>query len=139
MIADAAGLVGPDKNWCPVNPTTFESTLQKDIHVIGDASIAGAMPKSGYSANSEAKVCANNIVALMNGKEITEMSGHQHLLQLPLRQGSSQRDRRVQGERREAGHRGRSRFRCRLAAISSEVEAIYAESWLKNILTEMST
>jgi sulfide dehydrogenase [flavocytochrome c] flavoprotein subunit len=75
MIAVTAGVVGPDKNWCPVNPTTFESTLQKDIHVIGDSCIAGAMPKSGYSANSEAKVCATNIVALMNGKEITEMSG----------------------------------------------------------------
>jgi NADPH-dependent 2,4-dienoyl-CoA reductase/sulfur reductase-like enzyme len=75
QIAVAAGLVGDDKNWCPVNPTTFESTKQAGIHVIGDACIAGAMPKSGYSANSEAKVCAMNIVALMNGKELTEMSG----------------------------------------------------------------
>jgi sulfide dehydrogenase [flavocytochrome c] flavoprotein subunit len=74
QIAVAAGLVGDDKNWCPVNPTTFESTKQAGIHVIGDACVAGAMPKSGYSANSEAKICATNIVALMNGKETTEMS-----------------------------------------------------------------
>ncbi len=74
-IAHVAGLVGGDKKWCPVNPTTFESTLHKDIHVIGDACIAGAMPKSGYSANSEAKVCATNVVALLNGKDTTEMSG----------------------------------------------------------------
>ena len=47
----------------------------KGVHVIGDACVAGAMPKSGYSANSEAKVCATNIVALMNGRELTEMSG----------------------------------------------------------------
>ena len=33
------------------------------------------MPKSGYSANSQAKVCAINVVALMNGKELTELSG----------------------------------------------------------------
>ena len=32
-------------------------------------------PKSGYSANPEAKICATNIVALMNGKETTEISG----------------------------------------------------------------
>ena len=49
QIAVATGLVGEDKNWCPVNATTFESTKRPGIHVIGDASNAGAMPKSGYS------------------------------------------------------------------------------------------
>ncbi|MFN4166614.1 MAG: FCSD flavin-binding domain-containing protein, partial [Ferrovibrio sp.] len=74
-IAVQAGLVGDDKKWCPVNADTFESTKHKGIHVIGDASIAGAMPKSGYAANSEAKVCATNIVNLMNGRPVTPLSG----------------------------------------------------------------
>ncbi len=68
-IASTTGLVN-DKGWCPVNLKTFESTLHKDIHVIGDASIATGMPKSGYAANSEAKVCAAAVVALLNGKEV---------------------------------------------------------------------
>ena len=37
--------------------------------MIGDASIAKGMPKSGYAANSEAKVCAHSVAALLNGKE----------------------------------------------------------------------
>ncbi|MBT3309610.1 MAG: FAD-dependent oxidoreductase [Gammaproteobacteria bacterium] len=65
-IAFTAGLV--DKSgWCPVDLHTFESTIRKNIHVIGDASQAKGMPKSGYAASSEAKVCAAGIVALLKG------------------------------------------------------------------------
>ncbi|MEN8178572.1 MAG: FCSD flavin-binding domain-containing protein [Pseudomonadota bacterium] len=67
-IAFAAGLTN-DSGWCPINLHTFESTLHKNIHVIGDASIAKGMPKSGYAANSEAKVCAAGVAALLNGQE----------------------------------------------------------------------
>jgi sulfide dehydrogenase [flavocytochrome c] flavoprotein subunit len=67
-IAFSAGLTD-DSGWCPVNLHTFESTLHKNIHVIGDASIATGMPKSGYAANSEAKVCAASVAALLNGQE----------------------------------------------------------------------
>lgn len=67
-IAFDAGLTG-DGEWCPVDKATFESSVHKNIHVIGDASIATTMPKSGYSANSQAKVTAAAIVALLNGHE----------------------------------------------------------------------
>lgn len=60
-IAHAAGLTN-DEGWCPVNQETFESTIHPGIHVIGDASIAGAMPKSGHSANSQGKIAAAAIV-----------------------------------------------------------------------------
>jgi sulfide dehydrogenase [flavocytochrome c] flavoprotein subunit len=72
-IAQKAGLAD-DSGWCPVDQKTFESTLQKDIYVIGDASMAGAMPKSGYAANSQAKVCASAIVAVVGGGEAPEPS-----------------------------------------------------------------
>ncbi len=68
-IAQVAGLAD-DKGWCPVDAKTFESSLAKGIHVIGDACIAGAMPKSAYSANSQAKVCAGAVVAMLSGKEV---------------------------------------------------------------------
>ena len=58
-----------DSGWCPIDGKTFESTLVKNVHVIGDASIASPLPKSGYAANSEAKVCAAAIVDLLNGRE----------------------------------------------------------------------
>jgi sulfide dehydrogenase [flavocytochrome c] flavoprotein subunit len=51
-----------------VNPTTFESTLVKDVHVLGDASIAGAMPKSGFAANSQGKVVAMSVTNALNGR-----------------------------------------------------------------------
>ncbi|MCW8796449.1 MAG: NAD(P)/FAD-dependent oxidoreductase [Chlorobium sp.] len=65
-IALDAGLTN-ESGWCPVNPITFESTIHPGIHVIGDASIAGAMPKSGFAASSQGKVTAASIVRLMQG------------------------------------------------------------------------
>ncbi len=138
-IAVAAGLVGPDKNWCPVNATTFESTIHKDIHVIGDASIAGAMPKSGYSANSEAKVCATNVVALMNGKETVELSG----INVCYSAVSDHESVSIAGVYKVAD--GKIVGVPNSGGISpvdfsqTKMEHIYGESWLKNVLTEMST
>jgi sulfide dehydrogenase [flavocytochrome c] flavoprotein subunit len=68
-IAHVAGLTN-DKGWCPVNLKTFESTIHAGIHVIGDASVAKGMPKSGYAANSQAKVTAAAVVAMLNGHEV---------------------------------------------------------------------
>jgi len=65
-IAEAAG-VADRSGWCPIDPVTFESTLQPGIHVIGDAAIAGAMPKSAFAANSQAKSCAAAVVTLLDG------------------------------------------------------------------------
>ncbi len=67
-IAFAAGLAD-DKGWCPVDLQTFESTQVPGVHVIGDASMAKGMPKSGYSANSQAKVCAACVAAMLNGQD----------------------------------------------------------------------
>ena len=46
---------------------TFESRLVPGIHVIGDAAIMGAMPKSAFAANAQAKVCADAVVAMLAG------------------------------------------------------------------------
>ncbi len=67
-IAHTAGLTN-ESGWCPVDHKTFESTIHKDIHVIGDAAIQKPLPKSGYAANSEAKVTAAAVVDLVNGRE----------------------------------------------------------------------
>jgi NADPH-dependent 2,4-dienoyl-CoA reductase/sulfur reductase-like enzyme len=65
-IAEVAG-VADRTGWCPIDPVTFESKLQTGIHVIGDAAIAGAMPKSAFAANSQAKTCAAAIAQLLAG------------------------------------------------------------------------
>ena len=65
-IAALAG-VADRTGWCPIDPATFESRLQPGIHVIGDAAIAGAMPKSAFAANAQAKVCAYAVAELLAG------------------------------------------------------------------------
>jgi len=72
-IAHAAGLSNED-GWCMVNQRTFESSVHGDIHVIGDASVANPMPKSGFSASSQGKVCATAIAAGLSGQEMPDPS-----------------------------------------------------------------
>jgi sulfide dehydrogenase [flavocytochrome c] flavoprotein subunit len=72
-IAHAAGLAN-EGGWCPVDPRSFESLQQPGIHVIGDAAIANPMPKSGFAASSQGKVCAMAIVAALSGQAMPEPS-----------------------------------------------------------------
>ncbi len=57
-------------DWCSINPSTFELKDNKFIYVIGDSIDAGDMPKSAFSANSQALVCAENIINRISGKKI---------------------------------------------------------------------
>lgn len=66
-IAVQAG-VADRSGWCPIDPVTFESRLVPGIHVVGDAAIAGAMPKSAFAANAQAKVCAEAVTDLLAGR-----------------------------------------------------------------------
>ena len=59
-VAITAGLAD-DSGFCPVEADSMRSTVDENIFVVGDASIAGAMPKSAFSANSQAKVAAMTI------------------------------------------------------------------------------
>ena len=60
-----------ETGWCPVDPLTFESLRVPDIHVIGDACSAAPMPKSAFSAQSQARACASAVVNLLNGQAPT--------------------------------------------------------------------
>ncbi|MFV9614626.1 MAG: FCSD flavin-binding domain-containing protein [Gammaproteobacteria bacterium] len=62
VIAENTRLTNDD-GWCVVNQRTFESKEHEHIHIIGDASVAGKMPKAGFAANSQGKVCAAAIVS----------------------------------------------------------------------------
>lgn len=70
----APGQLAPDNGlaeehgWCPVDPASFESRRVPGVHVIGDACIADAMPKSGSAAVSQARHCAAAIEALLAGQ-----------------------------------------------------------------------
>lgn len=67
-IAELAGVT--DGNWAPVNAADMSTKADADIYVLGDASSQGDMPKSGFSANSQAKVCANAVRGALTGSAV---------------------------------------------------------------------
>ncbi|MBN8966002.1 MAG: FAD-dependent oxidoreductase, partial [Rhizobiales bacterium] len=67
--AEVAG-VADRTGWCPVDPVTFVSKLQPNIHVIGDAAIAGAMPRSASAAHSQGRICAMAIAAQLAARSV---------------------------------------------------------------------
>lgn len=70
-LAVQMGLANSNARWVGVNYLNFESTVAKDVHVLGDAiQTAPLMPKSGHMANAHAKVAAAAIVAELSGWEV---------------------------------------------------------------------
>jgi sulfide dehydrogenase [flavocytochrome c] flavoprotein subunit len=66
-IAIDAGLTN-ESGWVPVNARTLEAQKAQHIYVVGDATIAAPLPKSGYIANSMSKQAVASAVASLEGK-----------------------------------------------------------------------
>jgi sulfide dehydrogenase [flavocytochrome c] flavoprotein chain len=67
-VAVDSGLTD-DSGWCPVDFRDLQSTIASNVHIIGDAIVSSALPKSGYIAASTAKVAAVAVVDHINGRE----------------------------------------------------------------------
>ena len=65
-LATRADLVD-ESGWCPIDADNFESLRHPRIHVLGDACAGAPMPKSAFAANSQAKLCASAIAAMLRG------------------------------------------------------------------------
>lgn len=59
-------------DWCEINPITFGLKRNNYIHVIGDSINAWDMPKSGFSANSQARICAENLKNIILEKKLID-------------------------------------------------------------------
>lgn len=68
LICGAAGLT--EGNWAPVSGHTMQSRMDENIHILGDATNQGDMPKSGFSANSQAKVAAMAVRGALTGSRV---------------------------------------------------------------------
>ena len=68
-IAATAGVTA-DSGWAPVDPANMKSKSDANIWVLGDASAQGDMPKSGFSANSQAKIAAMAIRGELLGSKV---------------------------------------------------------------------
>ncbi len=65
LLSDA-GLLNGGK-FAPVDPVSFESMMEDNVYIIGDACNAGSIPKAGHIANQEAKTCASAILLNLTG------------------------------------------------------------------------
>lgn len=135
-LARRAGLTGDDGRWCPVNQITFESLRAPGVHVIGDACSAGAMPKSGFAAGSQARAAALNVVALLQGQE--PVSPVQ--LDVAYSYVNDREAMSLTGVYRVVG--GNTVAVPGAGGLSkgwSELEGLHARSWIRNTLAEMSS
>ena len=135
-LAHAAGLVGDDKRWCPVDHMTYESTLAPGVHVIGDACLSDDMQRTAAAANAQGKACALNLAAVI-GRRKPQPHTFSNVCYSLLN------DR--EGACSLVFHRGEGR---RLATLDkgggtspawSELEGTYARAWLGSILAETSS
>jgi len=146
-IAKNAGLTN-DKGWCTVDMLTMESTVHKDIWVVGDSCVHGdlpvyAAPKSAHSAATQAKVAAGAILAKLNGQPAPEpfFVNTCYSITAPEWGFSVVHVYRVQGGKlvyiKEAG--GISPVNMGSEAelkLQRKLEAEYAVGWLKNIMAD---
>ena len=115
---------------------TFESKKAPGIHLIGDACMAGAMPKSGFSANSQAKICALNMVASLNGKKLIDPSAANICYSfITEKEALSVAAVYRVSEGAMAAVPGAGG----LSPDLSELEGKYGKAWLENIRAEMSS
>lgn len=70
-LALDTGLGNGNKHWCDVNFLDYQSKNIPDIHILGD-SVSSTPPKSAHVATSQAKVCANAIIAELAGEPVDQ-------------------------------------------------------------------
>lgn len=127
-----------EKRWCAVDWLSMESTAQKGVHVVGDATLsAHSMPKSGDMANQQGKLAAAAIVDIMNERQPNIAPT------LVSTSYSFVSDREAIHE--TSSHRYDSASKTMVTSIGSgsvsakhsDVEGVYAISWAQNIWSDM--
>lgn len=68
IITDSS-LANVNGRWAGVNVLSYESSVARGVHIIGDSS-GTTQPKAGHIANQEAKVCADAITRLLRGQTL---------------------------------------------------------------------
>jgi sulfide dehydrogenase [flavocytochrome c] flavoprotein subunit len=134
-IAFDAGLA--EGNWAPVDKSTMESKKVPGVHVLGDASDAATMPKSAYAANSQAKVTAAAVLAMLKGKPAPEphyvntcysVAGLNHAFSVA---GVYKYDKEKNAIAEIQGAGGLSKMDA--SEADRKRELLYAHSWFSNI------
>ena len=136
-IARSAGLITANDRWCGVDWRTMESTAVPGVHVLGDATLsAPAMPKSASMANQHAKVCAAAVIALIKGQPVNQDTMMMNTCYSFVSGGSAMHVASVHrydpAQKTIAPVKGAGG----VSTAASDVEAIFAWGWAKNIWAE---
>lgn len=137
-IATDAGLTD-QSGFCPVDPVSFESKLAPGIHLVGDAIVSGDMPKSAFSANAQGMACARALSALLRGDRAddTALINTCYSIAAP-KYGFS-----IAGVYKpDAGRLALVKGSGGLSPVGAdsfvhEREAVYGESWFRNLTTRL--
>jgi sulfide dehydrogenase [flavocytochrome c] flavoprotein subunit len=152
-IARDLGLANFKGTWCGVKPENMESTVHKDIYVIGDSCVGGEVatgngfPKSAHMANSQAKVVVASLVAKLNGlpppkpiytNACYSVVGHEwgfsvvHLFRVENNQWVYIKE----GSGISPVTFGTAQAPKPVPRIYRKMEAEYADGWLRNLLAD---
>lgn len=142
-IARDGGLA-VESGWCPVKPDTFESTRVANVYVVGDATIAAPMPKSGFVASSQAKHAVACAAAAIAGRApppavyfntcYSHVGREYGISVVGVYRGTAERLIEVEGS---------GGISPRTAALGAEAadyrlrESLYADGWYQSITQEM--
>jgi len=137
-VAIDAGL-DQGTGYCAIDPATFESAHHRGVYVIGDAAIAGEMPKSGFSANNQAKVCGRAILCAVMGQrfEATKLLNICYSLATPDYAFSIVDGFEVRNESIQLTFADRRTTPLEASAEEHRLEAESARSWYANITADM--
>jgi sulfide dehydrogenase [flavocytochrome c] flavoprotein chain len=109
FIADRAGVTNQG-GWVPIKPQTFESAQVADIFVVGDATVAAPMPKSGLLRQCAGQGGGGGYRRLARGTRCAARFVGEHLLQPDCTGLWNLGRRRLQcGRRQDSGSEGRGR------------------------------
>ncbi len=137
-IAQRCGLTD-NSGWCPIDAASFASSLQPNIHVIGDAAIANAMPKSAFAAHAQAQLCALQVVRGLQGLPLltTKLANTCYSLVAPNYAISVAGVYQADGNRWSCikGAGGTSSLDA--PAVTRELEARHANAWFNHLTTRV--
>ena len=69
--AIAAPFITANNRWCEVDWRSCEAKAAAGVHILGDATLsAPQMPKSGHMANQHGHLCADAVLALLDGRTL---------------------------------------------------------------------
>lgn len=132
-VTDMAGVrTGNDGTWCPIDYRTFESTVVKNVHILGDSALTN-FPKSGSVANNTGKMCAYALSEQFSGREVDPAPVVTNTCYSASSEGTAFHVATVFRWNEEKKSMLPEKGANGVSKEESELEYAYMESWAKNV------